>query len=474
MADNVPQLVYSSHGGKKLWLNGFAYYNDKKRESVYYWCCVDRVKMKCKARLLTILEGSIHKLKRPPGIHTHEPSAINGEVDRTSANVRELATTSHAKVTKIINNVTNTCDIVARPYLPSTSALRQRINRRRQATRNKEPTNIDDIEIPDDLKTVDGDDFLICFTKFNSKAVLLFGTPWNLTRLAQCSCWIMDGTFKVVPSIFRQLYVIHGLIKTSSASITTPLVYCLMTDKSEDCYSQMVYELLKKSCELGIELKPETIITDFEAASVKAFKQYLPNVNYKGCFFHFSQNIWRRIQKEKLSTKYGTDTNFEFQIKQLKCLAYLTPEEIPICYQELVRNAHGDALKIYSYISDVYIYGRKKNVNSRQWNPRFKPEFWSIISNLELNLPITQNGVESWHNRLNHLIGMHPGTYSLINELKKEYVFMKNKIEQFMNGQYIPKSKKYTISKQKRIKAILLRKVELSKIEFLKALAQVN
>lgn len=39
-----------------------------------------------------------------------------------------------------------------------------------------------------------------------------------------------------------------------------------------------------------------TIVTDFEAAVWKAISSSLPNVTVRGCYFHYSQAVWRKIQ----------------------------------------------------------------------------------------------------------------------------------------------------------------------------------
>ncbi|CAG8760200.1 11347_t:CDS:1, partial [Dentiscutata heterogama] len=58
----------------------------------------------------------------------------------------------------------------------------------------------------------------------------------NIRRLSEASYWIMDRTFKTVPSIFCQLYTIHAQVGPEANSRIFPLVYALMTGKSEELY----------------------------------------------------------------------------------------------------------------------------------------------------------------------------------------------------------------------------------------------
>jgi len=44
---------------------------------------------------------------------------------------------------------------------------------------------------------------------------------------------MMNGTFKTVPTLFRQLYTLHVMVGTEENAKILPLVHALMTSKSE-------------------------------------------------------------------------------------------------------------------------------------------------------------------------------------------------------------------------------------------------
>ncbi len=81
---------------------------------------------------------------------------------------------------------------------------------------------------------------------------------------------MMDGTFKTVLTVFYQLYTIHSPIGTENNSKILPLVYALMTNKSEELYRRLFQDLIDFAEENNIELNPSTIITDFEQAAINA------------------------------------------------------------------------------------------------------------------------------------------------------------------------------------------------------------
>jgi hypothetical protein len=52
----------------------------------------------------------------------------------------------------------------------------------------------------------------------------------------------MDGTFKTVPTVFHQLYTIHALVG-GAKNFIFPMVYVLMTSRSEESYVRLFEEL---------------------------------------------------------------------------------------------------------------------------------------------------------------------------------------------------------------------------------------
>lgn len=64
--------------------------------------------------------------------------------------------------------------------------------------------------------------------------ILVFATQRNIDLLARAKVWFMDGTFKVTPSIFFQVYTIHVMYKDA----VVPLVYALLPNKTEETYQR--------------------------------------------------------------------------------------------------------------------------------------------------------------------------------------------------------------------------------------------
>ncbi|KAL4083317.1 hypothetical protein QTP88_028646 [Uroleucon formosanum] len=62
---------------------------------------------------------------------------------------------------------------------------------------------------------------------------------------------------------------------------------------------------------------------DFEQPFILAFKDVFPNAEIKGCFFHFQQCIWRKIQENGLQNMYAEDAELSLQIRHLCALAFV-------------------------------------------------------------------------------------------------------------------------------------------------------
>lgn len=299
-------IIKNNKGKNSLVVDGYTYYLEKKQKNVYRWSCAQKKHLLCKGRVSTLLDTENHILNSSPTSHCHEPTASAINIANTNAKLKIDARNSESRPSQIIRSSIVDCAEDCRVYLPSNNAQKMKIKRVR-TNRLKEPENLCDIDIPESLKFIEGELFVLADTSFgvNEKLIIL-GSKSNLQFLSQAKCWLMDGTFHVVPSIFRQLFTIQGKIDSE----TVPLIYCLMSSKSKLAYDEFFFNLHRIACEFSINLNPDRIISDFEIASVSSAKQFFPDAHYQGCLFHFGKIIWRRIQLERLATKYGNNENF--------------------------------------------------------------------------------------------------------------------------------------------------------------------
>ena len=169
--------------------------------------------------------------------------------------------------------------------LPRLDSLKRNICRARKRAENvpPEPTSLDALQIPEAYaRTNKGEPFLL----YNSGSVaensrvIIFGTQCNVETLNTSNVWLADGTFKVAPKLFHQLYVIHRL-KGGPGPLENghmlPSLFVLLPSKTEKIY-RIMWNKIKVLCPTAC---PTHIIVDFEKGSINAFKESFPHTIVK-------------------------------------------------------------------------------------------------------------------------------------------------------------------------------------------------
>ena len=132
-----------------------------------------------------------------------------------------------------------TTDLGAAPgdkakHLKLFKGVRSQLYRQRRYRRPQTPAAARNIRFGDEsctLKT--GDNFILIddITEGGSR-IIVFGTLANLQRLCSGSVISMDGTFKVCPRFFYQLYIIHF----HCYNTMLPELFCLLPDTQTTTY----------------------------------------------------------------------------------------------------------------------------------------------------------------------------------------------------------------------------------------------
>ncbi len=67
-------------------------------------------------------------------------------------------------------------------------------------------------------------------------------------------------------------------------------------------------------------------------AAISAIEEVFPNVVLSGCFFHYAQSLWRKLQSLGLQQDYCNDEIFAIQARQFAALAFVPVEVIYTFY----------------------------------------------------------------------------------------------------------------------------------------------
>lgn len=382
---------------------GYSFIVSKRRQSTVDWVCVVHNKTTtCKARVKeengTFTRG-VHPHCHPPSVGALTAAKVRAEI-RTES-LKQPFAAARKLVEAAVRQYVDPQEPCA---LSQPAALVRAANRQRQKTRPHHPTSLDfevNMEaIPDDFLRADIE--VGCGERFRRH--LLLATEKQLALLTSAKQWFVDGTFKLVREPFKQLYSFHAFIKVEDQLKQVPLAFVVMSGKSRRDYEAVLKVLLEV---LPAPPKVKSITTDFEAAIWQAVKRTLPEVTMKGCNFHFTQAVWRKLQEVGLQNAfYKKETTYKF-CKTLMALAYLPAAHIRAQFEDLVQlcPAEGKIRELVDYIE-------------RQWmdNAVFPVESWSVFMR-----PVrTNNDVEGWHTRLNQTGKANLNIYQLISLLHDE------------------------------------------------------
>ena len=306
----------------------------------------------------------------------------------------------------------------------------------------------------------DGEQFLLYDSQDESR-ILIFATQACLNQLQNSAHWFIDGTFKTVPSLYTQLYTIHCL---TSGQIV-PCIYALLPDKREATYRRVIAGLLHARP----NLQPQSVLVDYERAAVNALQNAFPQTNVKGCFFHLSQNIYRKVQSNGLQEQYGSDADVNLHIRMIAALAFVKEDEVEDAFETLQDNITPEVVPILDYFEDVYI-GRVRRCRRR--TPTFPKSMWNMYARVHEELPRTNNAVEGWHRGFATNLGAyHPNFWRYLDILKREQCLSKAKLTQLISGQGPPAPRRQYRDAGTRLLAVVSDYENRHILDFLRGIA---
>lgn len=223
-----------SQKNKNILINDDFIYNFKKQnKESQLWTCRNR---DCPGRLKLFCNSEIQITP-----HNHQANPEDVLKHNIDISIKENAK----------NTTYSTRDVFSKIVLEKnliTQQKRKTIYNNINNARKKELHLEEDSSIPLHLKfTFNKEKFLFVERENKFK---IFSTEKNLEYLQLSSQWITDGTFLAAPFGFEQVYILYGFIFKKCV----PLVYIIMTSRTEEDYLEVLKEI-KKKCRL-INLQP--------------------------------------------------------------------------------------------------------------------------------------------------------------------------------------------------------------------------
>ncbi|XP_078526625.1 uncharacterized protein LOC144799241 [Lissotriton helveticus] len=321
------KYISSRKGNQLLNHAGYIYCKDRLSNPRIHWRCVQYHTTRCSGRAVTVNDIIVRTTD-----HNHSASAMEVDIRETVNEMKAIASTSNESTGSILRQVAQHVPTHVASNIPTIHNLRRIIQRQKQAsnTQVNTPHTFSDINIPHELTiSFANEPFLLHDNENPLKRILIFSTPRNLVKLETSEIWMMDGTFKSTPHPFTQIYTIHAKINNS----VIPLVYSLLPDKTSATYTEflaVIKSITKQS--------PRKIIMDFELSMINVITKMYTDTQIQGCFFHFSQAFWRKLQKTPLVTEYSTDSKLQVELKKLTALCFVPPESVDEYYTAITES----------------------------------------------------------------------------------------------------------------------------------------
>ncbi|OXA46033.1 hypothetical protein Fcan01_19298 [Folsomia candida] len=381
-------------------------------------------------------------LLRQVGSHNHEPKPIACDVKKVMTKIRQAASSSSIAPAQLIANEIRQMPAASQGHMPLAHNIKRGIRKVRGVTTGSliVPSKREDIKLPDSFKiTSNNENFLAFDSGSHADRIMIFSTARNLEFLSQCNVWLIDGTFKSSPVLFDQLFILHGMGKES----TFPLIYCLTPNRTSGTYIRLLSEIKK----LQPNLDPTTILGDYEKASIRAMEDIFPQAEKNGCFFHYSQCIFRNIQKHPdIHNLYSNDSNFSLMMKHLRSLAFVPPDDVVMSFDLLMEDEFFTTNEIMlaefiNYFERTWIgqWNRGRNV----WlEPIFSIKLWNCFHAVLQGLPKTTNACEGFHHGFATLLAgteATPGNKYKLLALKLQETVEKYGLDDFSHMEYLRK-----------------------------------
>jgi hypothetical protein len=294
-------------------------------------------------------------------------------------------------------------------------------------------------------QTLGGNNFVLANDGAIDK-IIIFGTKGFLGILCDCNRVYMDGTFYSSPQHFSQLYTLHGMFKFGNNERMFPLLYVLLPGKTRDIYLRM-FSLIKVAADShNMTFNPNHFHIDFEKSVINALNISFSNPEIHGCFFHYTQAIWRKVQDLKLVSDFKGVPQVRRTVRRVAALPFLPTDKIIQVFDLIKEQAPQDD-SIKRFIN----YSRNTWVKE---GSLFNKDIWNHHGNFSSR---TTNHLEGWHNKLNKSFGRAKPTIfafiSVIKNLQKCYEVV---VKQMQKGKKCVRQNNKYVKLNDSLKALTL------------------
>lgn len=445
------EIFKSQKGSDKIGFGGYIYRKNKTNITTQSWRCERKDCSGTASSAAAYVAGGTVVERQS---HNHAPDPAKIEVARRLDGMLTDAMGSSNPPRRIVSNTVEGMSAEATAIAPKRKALTSRIQRKRKKLEagEVEPHDRRNLVVPQKYTVVnDGgrnERFLLYDSSNqnedeesdddeddNSNRMIVFVTDKMLDLLETAQTWMMDGTFKVTPLMFFQLYTIHALLGTH----VFPCVYALLSNKETQSYERLLRVLLR----FRPRMAPIRVVMDYELAMKRAVTAVFPSINVEGCFFHLSQSVWRAVQRFGLVQDYERNEEIRAIVKSLCALSFVQAELVHEAFESIsntVEERYPALQELLNYFEDTYL-GRPGR--RRRGRALFPVTMWSVRERTEEGLPRTTNKLEGWHRGIQKMFDVdHPSIFRFLHAICKEQGLQAFDFQQFQSGRDVQKTER--------------------------------
>ena len=238
----------------------------------------------------------------------------------------------------------------------------------------------------------------------------------------------VDGTFRTAPRPCEQFFTIHGEVNGH----VLKLACGLLLDKNTQSYEE-VFRAIRNLIPIvtGQPWVVREIITDYETAIMNAAENVFPGLDIRGCYFHFNEALYRKVQALRLARAYERDQELKRLVREIMALGFLPLNLLRMNWNNVQQAPNTLALlQVYPRLAQFLRYFERNWMNP---NGSFRPARWNVYRRrMEYR---TNNVVEAYNRAWNWFVAArHPSLWVFLTKLKQRQTIHEADKNNMING----------------------------------------
>jgi hypothetical protein len=305
-------VLARSRKGMLLAYNDYLFSRNRKYKNTLYWRCVEKTCSVFLHASVFVQPNVDIPLLREPLAHNHQPCPEDIQERHVIAQMIDVVSKDPCAPVRNAYDIVTAGPSVTDATFPFSSVV-SLLNRRRSEFFPPIPEGLLDVKIEHEwADTWKRERFLSLLE--NNWGLAVFMTNKDCKLLLQCDTVFIDGTFRTAPHPYTQLLTVHGLFRGS----VVPLCFSLVCGKTTAQYRQIFQHIIHRVRTVcHRRWAPATVICDFEIGLITALETELPSTRIRGCYFHYTQSLWRKVSSLGLVKHYRGNGRRSREIKKI-------------------------------------------------------------------------------------------------------------------------------------------------------------